>query len=148
MARGPEYQVKQIPGVRERSARVIRLKEELNKILELVVTGRESLEHDLQPHGMLRERSVDKAWMGKLKDLTSCYNSLTTSRIQLDKSERSMEREMTPAEEKEAVYSFVMSLDGQERGFFLRKMINAHNAAQGRSPAQMRIAEDEPYVSG
>lgn len=123
-----EHSIKRTPGVRERSARVIRLKEELNKILELVVHSRESLENELGSEFAQKKLSIDKAFLLKLKELTACYNSLTASRIALDKSEKAMEKEMTPAEEVDAVITFIASLDNQERGNVLRKMIDAHLA--------------------
>ena len=114
------------PGVAERSARAIRLKEELNLILELVVHSREALENELSSEFAQKKLSVDKAFIGKLSDLTRCYQALTASRIQLDKSERTMEAEMTPAQEKQAVRDFVASLGADERYDIIHEMWAAH----------------------
>ncbi len=131
MAEYAEHAIKVVPGVRERSARVIRLKEELNLILELVVHSRESLQNELNSEFAQKKLSIDKQFLTKLKDLTASYNSLTASRIQLDKSERTMEKEMTPSEEKQAVFDYFLSLDGGERARMLRAMIAAHNDMKG-----------------
>lgn len=124
---------KRQPGVVERSARAIRLKEELNLILELVVHSRESLNNELQSEFAQKQFSVDKPFISKLKDLTACYNSLTDARIRLDKAEKAMEAEMTPQEEKAAVRAFIMSLENKERIQFLTSMLEAHRKIVGTS---------------
>lgn len=129
----PLVRVKHVPGVRERSARVIRLKEELNLILELVVHSREALNNELSSEFAQKKLSIDKEFLSKLKDLSACYNTLSASRIQLDKSERSLEKEMTPAEEKGAVRDFILALSGYERGAFLRELIAGHRDLQPRT---------------
>lgn len=113
-------------GVVERSARVIRLKEELNLILELVVHSRESLENELDTEFAQKKFSIDKSFLAKLKDLTACYDKLTDARIRLDKSEKAMEAEMTPQEEKAAVRAFILSLENKERIQFLNSLMEAH----------------------
>lgn len=118
---------------RERSARVLRLKEELNLILELVVHSREALGNELNSEFAQLQKSVDKSFLRKLKDLTSCYNSLSSSRIQLDKAERQMEKEMTAEEEKEAVISYLMSLEARERSKMLNEVIELHAEARPAS---------------
>lgn len=116
------------PGVRERSARVIRLKEELNLILEVVVHAREALSNELKSEVAQKKLSIDAKFLGKLRALTSAYRELTDARIRLDKSERTLEKELTPAEELEAVREHVLSLENPERGKFLRDLIRRHNS--------------------
>lgn len=114
------------PGVAERSARAIRLREELNLILELVVHSRQALENELSSEFAQKRLSVDKAFVGKLKDLTSCYQTLTQSQIQLNKNEKQMEADMTPAQEKQAVRDFVASLGSDERYDLIHEMWRTH----------------------
>jgi hypothetical protein len=113
--------------VRVRNDRVIRLKEELNLILELVVHSREALTNELSSEFAQKKLAIDKPFLTKLKELTACYNSLTDARIRLDKAERSLEKDLSPAEEKEAVRDYVLSLGRAERGKFLKQMITKHN---------------------
>jgi hypothetical protein len=115
-------------GVVARSARVLRLKEELNLQLELVVHARESLENELSSEIAQKKLSIDKSFLSKLKELTACFNSLTDARIRLDKSEKALEKEMTPQEEKEAVRAFVASLTVDERYNLIQMMWRDHKA--------------------
>jgi hypothetical protein len=117
-------------GVGERSERAIRLKNELNLILELVVNARESLQNEFTTEISKKQYSVDKAYLTKLKELTACFNSLTDSRIRLDKAEKAMEKEMTPQEEKEAVCAFVASLHNEERYHIIQRMWREHKAVR------------------
>ncbi len=134
------------PGVTERSARAIRLKEELNLILELVVHSRESLNNELNSEFAQKKLSVDKPFISKLKDVSACYNSLTDARIRLDKAEKALEAEMTPAEEMAAVRAFIMALDNKERIMFLNKLFEAHKRITG-GPGRQSL-EDEPMNNG
>lgn len=133
--------------VRVRNERVIRLKEELNLILELVVHSREALKNELSTEFAQKRLSVDKTFLTKLKELTACYNSLTDARIRLDKADRSLEKDLSPAEEKEAVREFILSLGGDERGRFLRQMIVSHNATTlttgGKKMTPDRVAGED-----
>lgn len=122
--------LKMKPGVAERSARAIRLKEELNLILELVVKMRKRLEGEEAQavSGVL----ISKEFVAKLKDLTHCYQTLTKSRIDLDKAERSMENDMTPAQEKKAVKDYVSSLGGAEKADLIKDMWAEHLRTRGK----------------
>jgi len=117
---------KVVPGVRERSVRVIRLKEELNLILELVVHSREALTSELSTEFAQKKLSIDAKFLDKLKALTSMYETLTKARIGLDKAEHSLEKEMTPGEEKQAVYDFIMGLEARERADAIRRLVGWH----------------------
>lgn len=110
--------LKMRPGVGDRSARAIRLKNELNLMLELVVNIRERLESELKD--AVSDKFINRDFVSKLKDLSQIFERLTSARIQLDKAERAMEAELTPAQEKDAVKNFVRALVGFERGEFLR----------------------------
>lgn len=118
--------------IRERNERVVRLKEELNLILQLVVHSRESLDNELDSEFAQKKLSIDEKFLRKLKELTACYNSLTDARIRLDKSERSLEKEMTPAEERETVRAFVRSMELNERSEFLRNEVQALAKARSK----------------
>lgn len=112
--------------VGKRSERVLRLKEELNRILALVVHSRESLENELDSEFAQKKYSIDNNFLKKLKELTACYGTLTDARIRLDKSEKALEREMTPEEEEAAVREYIMEKSTDDRRLFLRNMVEAH----------------------
>lgn len=122
--------VKHKPGVTERSARALLLKNELNVILELVVHAREALENELKSEFAQKKLGIDKPFLDKLKGLTACFTELTASRIRLDKAEKEMEAEMTPAEELDAIEKHVASLDNEERYHLIKRLWAAHLAVR------------------
>lgn len=96
--------------VNQKNAIFLKLKDELDRTIALVVHARESLENELDTEWAQKKLSVDKAFVAKLKELTASFNSLTESKIRLDKAERAIEAELTPAEEREAVKQYLMDL--------------------------------------
>lgn len=89
---------------------ILRLKDELDRTIALVVHARESLENELDSEWARKKLAVDKAFVSKLKELTASFNSLTESKIRLDKAERAMEADMTPSEEREAVKIYLSNM--------------------------------------
>lgn len=126
---------------RVKNARIIRLKDELNRILEMVTQSREALEITGMTPGREHQARLSADYLKGLRELTVMFRELTTSRIALDKAEKSLEKEMTPAEEKAAVFDFVLAMPGKERGPFLKKLILAHNAAKAGT-----VAEHQPMA--
>lgn len=137
-----------LDSVRVRNERVIRLKEELNRILELVVHSREALENELKSETAQRKLFIDEKFIKKLKELTGCYNALTQSRIQLDKAERTLEKELTPGEERDAVVEFIQALDGIERGRLLKRLVIWHNEGLKGGPDRVGKALSAEDVAG
>lgn len=122
-------------GIAKRSERALRLKNELNLILEMVVHAREALQNELNTEFAQKKISIDKPFLDRLKGLTACFTQLTESRIRLDKAEKEMEAEMTPAEEREAVRAFVKSLSMDESYRLIHMLWDDHKArrvADGR----------------
>ena len=117
------------PGVTERSARAVRLKNELNVMLELIVKMRERLENELAD---VTHKFIDDKFITKVNKLSQSFERLTSARIQLDKAEKALEAEMTPAEEMAAVREFILTgLDNTERAKFLWKLNEAHKKLTG-----------------
>lgn len=93
---------------------VTKLKTELDRAIALVVKTREVLELELfgDPRwANAQPTSVDKLFVTKLRELTASFNSLTESKIRLDKAEKAMEAELTPAEERAAVVGYLAAID-------------------------------------
>lgn len=90
---------------------VIRLKAELDAAIELVAHARESLSNELQSEWAQKKLSADDKFLRKLKEMTASFNSLTESKIRLDKAEKNMEEDMTPDEELETVKQYLRELD-------------------------------------
>lgn len=93
-----------------KNAVFVQLKNELDSAIKLVVHARESLDNELNSEWAQKKLSVDQNFLKKLKELTASFNSLTESKIRLDKAEKAIERDLTPAEEIEAVKLFLMDL--------------------------------------
>jgi len=136
-------ELRAVPTVSTKSARVLRLKEELNLILELVVHSRESLQNELESEFAQKKSSIDDKFLRKLKELTACYGTLTDARIRLDKSERAMEKEMTPEDELETVEMFVKAMENVERARWLHKMISFHKSCIA-IPSRSTLGDDLP----
>lgn len=88
----------------------VKLKDELDRTIQLVVHARESLENELDSEWAQKKLAVDKAFVSKLKEMTAAFNSLTESKIRLDKAEKAIERELTSDEERETVKQYLMDL--------------------------------------
>jgi len=102
-----------------KNAVIIRLKEELDAAIKLVVHARESLENELDSEWAQKKLSVDKNFVSKLRELTASFNSLTESKIRLDKAERAMEAELSEAEEREAVKGYLMDMEPKDLVTFI-----------------------------
>ena len=90
---------------------IVKLKDELDRAIKLVVHTRECLENELDSEWAQKKLGIDQAFVKKLQVLTTAFNSLTESKIRLDKAEKAIEREMTPEEDREAVLGYLISLD-------------------------------------
>lgn len=93
-----------------KNAIITRLKEELDAAIRLVVHARESLENELSSEWAQKKLAIDKTFVSKLRELTASFNSLTESKIRLDKAERAMEQDLSPEEEREAVKGYLMDM--------------------------------------
>lgn len=82
---------------------ILQLKDELNAALELISNSRKLLSDRVY-------QADDDKFLRRLKDMTASFNSLTESKIRLDKAERAMEADMTPEEERAAVKSYLADL--------------------------------------
>jgi hypothetical protein len=92
--------------------RVRHLKAELGLQLELVTRARTKLIAEL---GMSGKTDLTRDFTSRLKDLTSCFSDLTSARIRLDASEKKLEKEMTPAEERDTAIEYILAMDPAER---------------------------------
>lgn len=104
-----------------RNRLIVRLKDELQSTIELVTHARESLTNELNSEWAQKKLSVDDKFLKKLKELTASFNSLTESKIRLDKAEKAIEEDMTLEEEQETVMRYLADLeDGELRSLVAR----------------------------
>lgn len=121
-----------------RNAVITKLKEELDAAIKLVVHARESLDNELDSEWAQKKLSVDANFLKKLAQLTASFNSLTESKIRLDKAEKAMERDLTPAEEQEAVVGYLAQLKPQEAW----DVFNASRRLRNDPDLQMEVAQE------
>lgn len=113
-------------------------------MLDLVVHAREALQNEVSGAIAQRKEYIDSDWLKRFKELASTFNSLTDARIRLDKSERSLENDLSPEEEKHAVIDFFKALEPQERGETLGKLVRFHNEnLSPKSPPSRRWTMEE-----
>lgn len=93
---------------------IVKLKEELDSTIRLVVSAREKLEAEFTKYYSDKMAAMDDKFLRKLKELTSSFNSLTESKIRLDKAEKALERDLTAAEELDAVKNFLIELPNSD----------------------------------
>lgn len=99
---------------KQRNTIIVRLKDELNQAIALVTHARESLTNEMSTEWAQKKLSVDDKFLKKLKEMTASFNSLTESKIRLDKAERAMEEDMSPEEERDAVKWYLAELTPAE----------------------------------
>ena|SRR4026208_1519310 len=106
----------------------VKLKDELDSALKLVQVVRKALEDEISSDWDrgIKKLHIDREFLTKLKELTSSFNSLTESKIRLDKAEKQIEKDMTPDEEREAVRRYLMDMGYGE----LRMFVAAVKAAK------------------
>lgn len=114
--------------LRERNERVIRMKDELIKVLDLVSRCRQSIEDEVSTGVAAKMKSIDVDFLKRLKELSVIFNNMTDARIRLDKAEKMLENDLTPAEEQQAVIDYIKALPSQERGEFIRRAADHHLA--------------------
>lgn len=102
------------------------MKDELIKVLDLVTRCRESIEAEVSTGTAAKMRSVDIDFLKRLKELSVIFNNMTDARIRLDKAEKQLENDLTPAEEQAAVVEYIHSMPNLERGVFLRQAAEYH----------------------
>lgn len=121
---------------------ITRLKEELDNAIKLVVHARESLDNELDSEWAQKKLSVDKAFLGKLKELTASFNSLTEAKIRLDKAEKAMEEDMSPQEEYEAVLRYLADMDFNDLQIMFKKARILRKSESGEIPVLDEEAAD------
>lgn len=90
---------------------VVRLQDELDRLIKLYVFARESLETEMYSGMGYKKMGLNEKDVKKLKELTVGMNSLIESKIKWDKAQKQLAASMTPAEELDAVFKFICTLD-------------------------------------
>jgi hypothetical protein len=128
---------------REVNQRVVRLRDELQNMLDLSVHAQDALKAELEGAIAQKRLFIDGEWLRKFKELASTYNSLTDAHVRLSKAEKTLENELTPEEERDAVTSYVYSLKPEDRYTILREMNLFHSKNNGRARRWLILDEEE-----
>lgn len=107
---------------------VVRLEDELERMIKLVSMQRTALENQLFGGLAYKQQAADASGIRMLKDLTAAYNSLTDSKVRLEKTAKDRASKMTPDEEKEAVITYLKALPAGERTSLIQRVVIWHNA--------------------
>lgn len=112
---------------------VVRLEDELDRMIKLVSMQRRALENEMFSGMAYKEMAVQEKGVKVLKDLTAACNSLTDSKVRLEKTAKDRAAKMTPEEEQQAVLVYLKSVTNADRAALLKKIIAYHNEANQRS---------------
>lgn len=115
--------------------RVVRLGDELDKMIKLVTFSREALQNEMFGDGGFAKTELRPSYVAKMRSLTSMIDMLVSSKIRWDKNQALMAKAMTPAEEKKAVREYIRALPLNDRYDFIRDEMRWHQA---------RLAETHP----
>jgi hypothetical protein len=135
--------IKQCMAKREVNQRVVRLRDELQCMLDMGVHAREALQNELEGLVAQKRLFIDGEWLRKFKELASTYNSMTDAHVRLSKAEKTLENELTPEEERDAVLSYVYALKPEDRYTILREMNLFHSKNNGRARKWLILDEEE-----
>lgn len=94
---------------------VVRLQDELDRLIKLYVFAREALETELYSGMGYKKLALNEKDVKKLKELTIGLNSLTETKIKWDKAQKQLAATMTPQEEFEAVITYILALDPEKQ---------------------------------
>lgn len=107
--------------------KVVRLEDELQNMVKLVAMQLDTLKKSITGGFAYKQEAISLSDLKALKELTAAMNSLTDSKIRLDKTAKDRAEKMTPEEERAAVYAYLRALPHTDRGEFLRQALIYHN---------------------
>lgn len=102
---------------------VVRLEDELDRLIKMYTWAREALENEMFEGMGYKKMALGEKDIKKLKELTVGINNLVESKIKYDKAKKQLVAAMTPAEERDAVIKYIVSLNGEDRNA-LRDMLH------------------------
>lgn len=106
---------------------VVRMQDELDKMIKLFSWARECVENELtEGMGFKKIGLPDKA-MKKLKELAAMCNEVVGAKIRYDKAAKQMADTMTPEEERYAVIQYLKSASVEDRKYVIRKVTDWMN---------------------
>jgi hypothetical protein len=108
-------------------ARSVRLIDELEEMLKLLVFQREALKNSAFEGLGYKQKTLDINQVRASKELSFAYTRMVEAQIKLDKHLKQVAEMMTPEEERDAVKKYVASLSTADSCALLSEMVSAHN---------------------
>jgi len=96
-----------------------RIVEEVERCINMLHVILDTLEAEIAFAQNLPSPGIPKGALTQMKEACAVLNSLTDSKVRLDKSAKLLADAMTPEEELEAVRSFIRGMDAKQRTTFL-----------------------------
>lgn len=101
---------------------VVRLETELDSLIKMFAWSREALEREMLSGMSPGKHGLPDALPKKLKELTIGMSSLVECKIRYDKAKKELAKNMTPQEEMDAVFAYIMNLSNEERNALRDKL--------------------------
>lgn len=119
----------------EHTNTVVRLGDELTKLIQMCAFAREAIENELFSGLGYKKMAITDKDLAKVEKLARMLNSATDAKIRFDKAQKAMVDEMSPEEEKQSVMDYLYSLPMPELSS-VRDNINAYQARRGLIPTR------------
>lgn len=99
-------------------ANVVRLGNEIERMIKLVSWARECLENELIGTGLgYKKMGISEKDVQKLKNLTAAVEQAANTKIRYDKAAKELAASMTPEEEYEAVWAYCLALPIEKKKY-------------------------------
>lgn len=107
---------------------VVRLGDELDRLIRIGAWLRGKLEEDLQ---MAIGKGLPRDTIRAYKELATTIESVVSAKVRFDKAAKQMADNMTPAEERKAVVTYLKACNAEDRKEILRDVKDWENGAYG-----------------
>lgn len=132
--------------IKKFDARAVRLQDELEAMLKLLVFQREALQNQVMEGLGYKQLGIDLKTVQASKELSLAYTRLVEAQIKMNKSLKELAESATPEEEKETIRKWIRAQDNYARNDFLRHEVEWHNKQTRDGVQKMALPKDSTYV--
>lgn len=135
--------------VKKFDSRAVRLVDELEAMLKLLVFQREALQNQVMDGLGYKQMAIDLKTVQASKELSLAYTRLVEAQIKLNKSLKDLADQATPEEEKETIRKWIRAQNNYDRNDFLRHEVEWHNKQTRDGVQKMALprSQDEDHDS-
>lgn len=109
--------------------RTLRWGKELDKLLALVGHLIEAAQNEAMEGLGYKAHGIPDKLVKKLRDLAYVAKEITAAKVQYEKAEDQLAKNLTPDQEAEWIRRWIMALDSEPRKNFIWNLIKAHRRA-------------------